>query len=104
MAETRITVEWCHIAAGQHRAAVNPLALAARLAFPAADWVVCGTQTLYLTLAGRRYEYALPAEASYALGLFYDTGFMDPFSFTAGAPVFSYPFRLAGTAAGRRVA
>jgi hypothetical protein len=93
--KTRITATWPDIAAARPAAALNPVALAAGRSFPGATWIVCGTRTLYLTLGGRRYEYELPAEAEYALLRFYDGLGMQPFSFTLGAPVASYPFRLA---------
>lgn len=98
---TRIVVSSPDILHATPCAALNPVALAAEYAFPGATWIVCGTRTLYLTLGDRRFEYALPAEAEYALGLYYDTGKMDEHSFTLGAPVASYPFRLAPTQQGR---
>jgi hypothetical protein len=99
--KTRIDVTGPVIAAAEPCAADNPVAIAARHAFPAADWIVCGTRTLYLTLGDRRFEYALPAAAEYALGLYYDWGEMSEFSFTVGPPVASYPFRLAPVQQGR---
>jgi hypothetical protein len=101
MPETRITVTWPDIAAAEPRASLNPVALAAGWSFPGATWIVCGTRTLYLTLGDRRFEYELPAEAEYALGLYYDSGEMSEFSFTLAGPVASYPFRLAPVQQGR---
>jgi hypothetical protein len=101
MPKTRITVTWPDIAAAGPAAALNPVALAAGWSFPGATWIVCGTRTLYLTLGGRRYEYALPAEAEYALGLYYDGLGFEPLSFTLAEPVASYPFRLAPVQQGR---
>lgn len=101
MAKTRITVTPPDIMTAEPAAALNPVALAAGWSFPGATWIVCGAQTLYLTLGDRRYEYALPAEAEYALGLYYDSGEMTEFSFTLGGPVASYPFRLAPVQQGR---
>lgn len=97
---TRIVVTSPDILHATPCAALNPVALAAEYAFPGATWIVCGTRTLYLTLGDRRYEYELPAEAEYALGLYYDGLGMEPFSFTV-ALVASYPFRLATGRAGR---
>jgi hypothetical protein len=97
----RIVVSTPDILHGTPAASLNPIALAAGYAFPGATWIVCGTRTLYLTLGDRRYEYELPAEAEYALGLYYDSGEMSEFAFTVGAPVASYLFRLAPVQQGR---
>ncbi len=97
---TEITVTAAHIAAGQPSAARNPLALAARDAFPGSAYVVGGVRTLYLSLDGWRVEYGLPEEAASFLAAYYDGVPVQPFTFTVTGS-FRYRFRLAAAEKGR---
>lgn len=93
MTETLIDVTWPCILEAQRRPTANPVALAAADAFPGATHIVAGAAVLYLTLGDTRYERDLPDDVQYFIADYYDGMQVAPFSFTVGAPVFSYSWR-----------